>query len=144
MVSVGKLATSQKSWHKWTLIGSPSVRKVASISWAVTTEEPRQIPKRTQECRRARGILVVSETSARFPYGYSTYRELPRYGILIFKEYLNSFPHSACFLFPLHVVEERGRKKEEQSFLHNPLSVVLAFSLRSRFWSLLLLKRRSQ
>lgn len=46
------------------------------------------------------GISVVAESSARFPYGYSTYRELPRYGILIFEEYLNSFPHSACFLFP--------------------------------------------
>lgn len=48
--------------------------------------------------------LVTPQNLCRTPdfgsipsYGYSACRELPRYGILIFEEYLNSFPHSVCY-----------------------------------------------
>lgn len=114
------------------------------------------VPKSVVE---AGGISVVAESSARFPYGYSTYRELPRYGILIFEEYLNSFPHSACFLFPPCSLSRKkgvGRGKE-RSFVRSFVSPCVTLfplpssflcpllsSLRSRSSSLLLLKRRSQ
>lgn len=90
-----RLFKSRRASGRWLVC--PSVQKVISAALPWRCESLARYQNVPWSLVTRHGISAVLRTLARFPYGYSTCRELPRYGILIFEEYLNSFPHSVCY-----------------------------------------------
>lgn len=126
----------------------PSVQKVISAALPWRCESLARYQNVPWSLVTRHGISAVLRTLARFPYGYSTCRELPRYGILIFEEYLNSFPHSVCYsllTLPRKGVKWKGGKAWSAPATTSRCSFDLASSSHCHgIPSLLLPRRRSQ